>query len=139
MNYYKARERKVDGKWDYTCGNDDYVYPVGYCHAMPDLEDEVYKCCHNEVENIKANASKFHIDGHSTPEEAAECYKQYLLDFNLRLNICEQDTQRKCKICDEWTSLYAMVDSHIFQLCEKHNTREEVEKLFKRPGEIWSS
>lgn len=30
MNYYEPRQ-KTDGKWHYTCRNDDRIWPVGYC------------------------------------------------------------------------------------------------------------
>lgn len=133
MNHFKARQRK-DGRWDYTCRNDNYIFPVGYCDEYRPLDDRfpadpVYD----------ANKDKHHTSGHATPEEARECYNRYLLDQQLRLNLESTDTQRRCQVCQEWTSLFADLDCHIYELCEKHNNREEVEKLFKGVGEIWSS
>ena len=144
MNYYKARQRQSDGKWDYTCGHDGGgmypVYPIGYCTALPNITDaSIYPFSPEEIQLFQENVSKFHTSGHNTPEEACECYKQYCLDFHSRFGIEDNHVQKKCKVCGEWTTLYALVDSSVFQLCEKHNNRDEVEKLFKTPGEIWSS
>lgn len=54
MNHYKARQKEVSKLWHYTCANDDFIYPVGYC-----------------ADNCP---------GHATEQEAKDHYKEYLLD-----------------------------------------------------------
>jgi len=137
VNYYSAKQRK-DGKWDYTCQNDNFIYPVGYCH-LPDVTNEVYNLFPEDVKCITENSDKFHECGHETQEEAEECYKQYILDFQLRLKTEDKNTQRKCQVCGEWTTLLAIVDTKMFQLCDEHNNRDEVEKLYGKVGMIWTS
>ena len=51
MNYYKPRQKKDTLKWQFTCRNDDNIYPVGYCYDK--------KC------------------EHDTAEEASDCYRDY--------------------------------------------------------------
>lgn len=105
MNYYGARQRKDDGRWNYTCTNDGMTWPVGYCR-----ED----------------------GGHETEREACECYKRHLLDNRLTLDGHADDQQRRCVVtgCGQWTSEYANVDHRAFFLCDEHRTREVVEGLF---------
>jgi hypothetical protein len=137
VNYYRARQRK-DGKWDYTCRNDGRIWPVGYCAEYnEDFSNlgmgEVYQDWFAEDYKRKyaPTQDKHHTCGHDTAEEACECYKQFLLDHNLRLKIQSSDTQRKCEVCGEWTQLYAELDCQMWNLCEVHNTREVVESLFE--------
>jgi hypothetical protein len=117
VNYYGARElRDADGKgigrYHYTCRNDNRIWPVGYC-----------------VEH----------EGHATEQEAQDCYKRYLLDHRLNLDMTMNDTQRKCCICGEWTQKAAEIDNgQIWDLCDAHRNRETVEKLFS-VGESISS
>lgn len=112
MNYYEAR-RKVDGSgWHYTCKNDWYVWPVGYCREH---------------------------EPHATKEEACDCYRKWLLDNHLRLDGQEANAQHKCRECGEWTSGYAVCDSTIVVLCDAHRTREVFEKHFPKVAQIISS
>src|SRR5437879_128061 len=108
MNYYDARERQKDGKgigiFDYTCMNDDQIWPVGYCPSC---------------------------GGHQTQEEAYECYKKYELDHHLHLDVESHDTQHKCEICEGWTQKGAEVGhGRLWWLCDAHRNRETVEGLF---------
>lgn len=137
MNYYKARQRQTDGRWDYTVGNDGHVRPVGYCGKFSDKYP--FHVSEEYLNEIRATAHKHHTDGHATAEEACECYRQYLLDHHLRLKGDWKDTQHQCEACGAWTSLYAEIDMRYYNLCEQHNNLEEVEKRFEAPGEIWSS
>src|ERR1039458_152792 len=108
MNYYAARQRK-DGRWDYTNKNDDFIGSVGYCHKYRPLTDGSLKGLYpqeyleQKEEKQGIFKHKYHMDGHATKEEACECYRKYLLDTTLCLDGCNDDTQRKCKICGEWT------------------------------------
>ncbi len=139
MNHYKARQRK-DGRWDYTCANDGKAWPVGYCHEYrePDPEDWIWKMHPDDAQRVRDNKDKYHGCGHATEEEAQACYKKYLLENELSLNRKSSNAQYKCKVCGEWTQLFAEVDWHIFNLCEKHQNLESVEPLFQI-GESWSS
>ena len=139
MNYYASRQRK-DGRWDYTCRNDDFIYPVGYFskYREPDPKDWIWT---NPASITKYQAEKpfHHEEGHATKEEACQCYTKYLMDTALYFGNAD-DAQHKCKICGEWTTGYAQVDNgSMYDLCDKHKTREVVETLFETVGEIWSS
>lgn len=142
MNYFSARQRQ-DERWDYTCMHGQ-IYPVGYCRPWRDWTDEElarigWSRDHPGLVRDRDFAHKHHGDGHTTSEEACECYKEYLLDHDLHLMKEDGDTQRRCEVCGRWTQLYAVLKMHVWYLCEEHNSREAVEKLFPTPGEIWSS
>lgn len=110
MIHYVAKELKSGG-WHYTMNS----LPIGYC-----LEH----------------------GGHDTAEEARECYKSYMLDKHLHLDRkISDDILMKCKVkgCEEFTSGFASVGGYsMFILCDKHRTREEVERLYS-VGESWES
>jgi hypothetical protein len=144
MNYYAARQRQKDMRWDYTVRNDDRTSPVGYCAPYMEWTEEFFKKIgigedHPQVVLGKNFKHKHHTGGHATREEAQSCYREYLLDQRLRLKRERTDTQKKCAVCGSWTTLYAEIDMETWDLCEAHNSREEVEKFFEPPGEIWSS
>ena len=145
MNYYAARQRK-DGRWDFTNKNDGFIVPVGYCHQYHPLTNGSLKGLYpqeyleQKEKEREIFKHKYHMDGHTTEQEACECYRKYLLDTTLYLDGKSNDTQRKCKICEEWTNQYAIVDGgYMYDLCDLHRTREIVETLFGSVGEIWSS
>ncbi len=144
MNYYGPRQRESDKRWDYTCRNDGHIWPVGYCRKYEEwwvrFEEQFgHRPNQDEIDRCIANQHKYHSEGHATDDEACACYREYLLDHHLRLGLECSDAQYKCKVCGAWTSLYAEVDMRHWTLCEQHNNREEVEKLFGKVGEIWSS
>lgn len=97
-----------------------------------------------EQENTKIalNKHKYHTCGHETEEEARKCYKEYMLDYQLRLNPKQENPSQlyKCKVCSEWCSGSATIGwCEYYNLCEKHCTREEVEKIVSPAGEMWVS
>jgi hypothetical protein len=145
MNYYQARQRKVDNRWDYSCRNDDRIWPVGYCAKYRDPEEmasdlvPILMWRKDEIERIRATKDKYHTDGHATAEEACECYRQYLLDHKLRLDGESKDTWHKCLVCETLTNHFAEIEMQVYVLCDKYRTREEVEKLFGPVGESISS
>jgi hypothetical protein len=144
MNYYAARQRQSNKRWDYTVRNDEYIAPVGYCSKYYEWTEELFKRLgipENDpnIERARSFKHKHHDIGHSTEKEACECYREYLLDQKLKLMLEKSDVQHKCVVCGEWTTNYAEVDTKYFDLCKDHNNREEVEKLFGVPGEIWKS
>lgn len=142
--YYGPKQRITDKQWDYCASNSHACYPIGYCHNYPyDESNESLKELFGGLvhwEHAKAKAEpfkdKYHTNGHATEEEACQCYTDYLLDNELSFG---EDThsQKKCKVCDEWTTGRAYVNHHSFDLCPKHQTREEVAKLYTA-GETWS-
>lgn len=144
MNYYSARKRSTDGKFDFTCENGTGAFPVGYCHAFWRYwEAKSYRGPKLSPEQIEAETrfmEKYHDSGHDTPEEAEACYKDYLLDHELKLNLKASDQQRKCRVCKEFTEFYAMIGTaSLFFLCLEHNNREQVSLLYDRPAQIWST
>lgn len=133
MAYYSPRQR-YDGRWDYCCENSAGVMPIGYCSAfVPSSElarygltDPAQQAAHDAL------APNYHENGHATPEEAVACHKRYELDTSLRLKIVDQDCQRRCEVCGQWTQLMAFVGrvfTREFVLCADHNTRESVAAL----------
>lgn len=142
MNYYEALQRKTDQRWDFTRN----AGATGYCAGWREWEPlKIYDDAHNEhwkrewQEKILPHKDKYHSDGHATAEEAAECYKQYLLDQRLSMNRKSSNSMRKCGICGEFTQFFAELDFQLWHLCEAHNNRESIEKLFEAPGKIISS
>lgn len=144
MNYYAARQRQSDMKWDYTCRNGDFTQPVGYCGGYIEWTEEMLKRLglpedHPSILREMQFKNKYHTCGHDDQVEARCCYRVYLLDHRLKLKCEHPDAQIKCAVCGKWTTFYAEIDTQMWDLCEEHNTREEVEKLFAAPDEIWSS
>jgi len=137
LNTYTILQRKSDGRWDVTYKNNGIVRPYGYCHAfvpldkMPNLilPDKAIE----ENKKYEASAHKYHSHGHETKEEAAECFRQYLLDHYLNLNGWDNESLRhKCAICDAETEFSAEITmtNNSWCLCKKHLNRESVESLF---------
>jgi hypothetical protein len=153
MNYYGPRQRQSDGRWDYTCKNDNRIWPIGYCraHRVWTVEDLVLsysspEYAQREADKLNAKygplAGKFHTGGHTTADEACRCYREYLLDTDLEFSTRpDPDTQKPCAVCGQWTQHAGWLRGglHVWHLCEKHQTRADVEKLFGSVGEIYSS
>lgn len=143
MNTYQALQRASDGRWDFTCNG----HPAGYCRPYREwwLKDGELRTdmliSPQSIEDYKSTEHKHHGDGHATAEEAAACYREYLLDHKLQLMRKDSGSQRKCKVCGKWTNFWAQCDSKIWHLCEEHNNREEVAKLLYISADtvIWSS
>lgn len=148
MNYYQARQRMTDKRWDYTRMNDGRVWPVGYCigwlkhppgHTSPIglIPEEVLK---REQARLAPFQGKFHADGHETAEAACQCYRAYLLDTRSRFSE-QPDQQQRCQAdgCGEWTTGLAEVEMQVFVLCQKHQTRDALEWLYPEVGSITSS
>jgi len=119
------------------------IYPIGYCHEFHSFKnDNILKDALSEqqIEEHEISKDKYHSTGHNTAQEALDCYKKYQLDNTLRLNIKNEHEQKKCKICGEWTQLSACVDTYsYFNLCEEHNNKETVAKIFNISEQVWSS
>lgn len=142
MNYYGPRQRETDKQWDYTCRNDDRIWPVGYCAAFrdPDEPPSLFPWREDQKAEYRATKDKHHTTGHATSEEACTCFREYLLDHHLNLAGKYQDAWHKCVVCGQLTDRFAEIrHGQSFYLCDAHRTREEVEKLFGPLGEIISS
>src|SRR5688572_23248514 len=102
MNYYAARQRLKDQRWDYTLND----RPYGYCreYVDPDQYPESIReyMTENEVQKTRAFQHKYHRDGHATEQEACDCYKEYMLDHHLQLDREDCNSQHKCQKCGEW-------------------------------------
>lgn len=130
MNYYEPKKR-LDGRWDYTRNG----APTGYCCEYRDIDPKF--ATDAQIEQYRATAHKHHTSGHETELEARECYKEYLLDHGLNLDREMSHAQHKCRVCGEWTSKFAEIGNQLIVLCEQHNNRGEVEKIFQAPD--WSA
>lgn len=145
MNYYGARQRKSDSRWDFSCKNDNRIWPVGYCSKWRPFSDQEIKEWHISPEKLEEHArfkDKHHDTGHSTEEEACECYRQYLLDCRTHYydDIKDAPTLERCKVCGDYTSGSAEVDhGERMPLCKIHRTREQLERLYPRISWITSS
>lgn len=149
MNYAKPRQRETDKRWDYTNSRDHLCWPIGYCGGWmwpePGKADfpggfgsrESYETYHKTISQFR---EKYHRDGHATAEEAAECYRQYQLDNDLKFNTGKlQNEQQKCEAegCDAWTQDISQITwMNMFPLCKDHQNRESVEKIFKVSTEV---
>lgn len=118
MNYYDARQRGSDKRWDYTCMNDNYIWPIGYCAGLhpfsekwirtmwgnlPEevIQQEILKHKQKYDDDVAKYGHLYHQDGHASKEEAYECYRNYVLTHNLQihkkpLNDDERHKHRKC-------------------------------------------
>ena len=152
MNHDAPRQKK-DGTWGYTSANDGLCHAIGYCSPFEEWSE-------NSIANIfgadkdryeayiapyRAAADKFHDGGHNSAHEACECYKQYLLDFDLRFHEEQEkpDTLYKCEApeCESFTSGNVSVVGTCmsrWNLCENHRTKEIVAGLLT-VGESWHS
>jgi hypothetical protein len=153
MQHYTPRKR-LDGRYDYTAASGQMIWPVGYCHPYKPWQPEDLRWLgdpeEREAEALRLELKqapwcfKYHGTGHETPEEAVECYRQYLLDQELRFyqDSPEADTQHRCAECQAWTSGWAEVGygiGRLIHLCADHRVRWAAEKHYARSREAWSS
>lgn len=140
MAWYRPIQR-ADGKWDYACTNGAGTFPLGYCHEYRQLTPDSGgmfppSICAKENARMEPFRAKYHDGGHSTEEEAMNCHREHELDQMLNFSdgaSCEE--QRKCGICNTWTTGSANVNGDSFRywyLCDAHRTREFVEKLWPK-------
>lgn len=137
MNYYQARQREVDGRFDYTCRNNSDTWPLGYCRPYRPFKvaDFFQSGPHGEagrleIERLNARYARFqhkyHTDGHATAEEAELCFRGFELDNHLsfgRMTVAEAKDRRlqlyycqapyanaaKTKDCNELTASSAWI------------------------------
>lgn len=141
MMYFAPRQ--IDGKWYYCCNGAKIAYcsPLHGCKECNGwgrfyIEGKLVDCESCEGAGLLPTLTP--CGGHDTEEEACNHYKEYLLDNRVRYSKDVQ-SQRKCEICKEWTQGLAWVGGYQgFQLCEKHQNRESLEKLLE-VGISWES
>lgn len=143
MNHLAPRQRRTDGRWDYTLN----ARPWGYCRAYEPIPEEEggsvpLHWAREWNAKLEPLRGKFHTDGHATSEEACRCYAEYLLDTHAHYYAQEPPNatqQRKCQVCGAWTACTAQVGAyHYFTLCPAHCNREAVAELLEI-GESWES
>ena len=91
MNYYDARQRQDDKRWDYTRMNDGVIWPVGYCDSRSPCQCWLDAC--NQGRILRAGDpgcekcggtgrvdNPDYCGSHDTAEEARKCFARYLLD-----------------------------------------------------------
>jgi hypothetical protein len=141
MIHIKLMQRK-DGRYEFAQIGSDGVRPVGYCAPWMNWPKDWQERMRLKYDQYVAERDRYHTDGHETPEEAAACYKRYVLDHELDLTRVNSDAQYKCVVCGEWTQGYARVGwTRQYALCDQHRTREQVELLYEitPDTEFWIS
>lgn len=149
MNYYKARQREKDGRWDYTCMRDGNAWPIGYCSSWSKIEQGLHLLNlpdgQDHLEKLLPFKDNYHDDGHATQEEAEECYKNYLLDQRLKRVELKPSSgyteppKHPCVECGAPTSLQFEVEMRRKPICEEHFDKKIISKHFKAPVGSWSS
>jgi hypothetical protein len=146
MNYYDARKRQDNQRWEYTSANRRLgTHPVGYCAAWAACEcamrapayraDPDCEICGGEGRV----ANPDYCGGHDTAEEARECFTRYLLD-----GAREEDygDWTGCEVCDTptkkgMTTRPPLGNGHA--LCDEHRTPDQLRELTSTVGQITAS
>lgn len=109
MNYYEARQRSTDGRWDWTCMNDGQIWRAAPCRDHG-------------------------AGGHATKEEAERHYWEYQTG---ELRTFPDQAHYPCKVCETFTNQRAisrdgMVSAY---LCDEHRNIDIFRALFPfKPG-----
>ncbi len=151
MNYYAARQRDEDKKWDYTCMNDGRTWPTGYCSKFLEAKHHTeggYFHTQESIDKHNGFKDKYGPHNHGTKEEAMDCYKDYLLDNDLKFYPYKKSEEKnpavrkeyRCQFgsCESYETGLANIDHRTYHLCDRHQTREAISSLFE-VGEAWSS
>ena len=155
MNVYAPRQKSSDGRWRFTVQNGAGTTELGYCcpfHVWTAEEIRYYDPASAEEEANRLNSkygpfeSKFHPEGHSTAAEAVQCYREYLLDHQLKFSDrpADDNAQHRCAVdgCGVWTQHAGWIageSHHFWYLCLAHQSRASVEPLFKGIEKAWGS
>lgn len=146
MNYYDARQRESDGRWDYTSANRRTgTHPVGYCAERTACECVLRSPAYGADPNCSVCGGDGRVlnpaycGSHDTPDEARECFTRYLLDGSR-----EEDygDWTGCEVCDKptkkgLTTRPPLGDGH--PLCDEHRTIGQLRALTKPVGQITAS
>ena len=136
--YFQARARKSDGRFDYTvCTGSTEPYALGYCRgwredSLEDLTtrfgDVLAQGIVREQGALRPFKDRFHVDGHATGEEAEACYREFQLDTMLAFRD-DPSTQKQCTACGAWTTGYGELRGDLMRrapLCVAHQTRADM-------------
>ena len=78
MNYYAARQRETDGRWDWTQMNDGHIWATGACAdntCMHATKEEAEPHEQERVHELIRNAERSRLDtfyGYRCPAEGCE-------------------------------------------------------------------
>ena len=155
VNHLRARQidpsvdRPDAGKWRFTSAHlHGHPYPIGYCSPIEICPagctlGKVWRPGVDEIDCERCGGrgviSAAHpCQGHDTPEEACEHYRQYLLFERTRFGEMT-DEQRRCQVCRAWTQGIAEVGG-LFSIvvCDDHRNLDSV-AAFVTVTELWES
>ena len=148
MAYFSPQQRQHDRRWDYVCQDRQGTYPIGYCHKYREwlpshilIASDAWRAEESKRLNEKYSKLRhnFHEDGHATAEEAVACYRKYQLDTQLRFSDKpDENEQRRCEICKEWTQHAGWLEEKYWALCKNHQNRASIERLFVGQNLAWT-
>lgn len=100
--------------------------------SVEDLETGLYQYCRlNHTGPQPVGYCGTNCAGHGTAAEAAEHYKEFLLDHLARYDRCRPEVRVTCHKCGKPTARYAEVPG-VFSLplCKQHCNREILSEAF---------
>jgi hypothetical protein len=137
MAWYSPRQKENE-RWYYTCENSAGCFDIGNCsqfiscpkcratYDTPNIDCE-------QCKNTRFISNPNACNGHDTPEDAIEHYRQYCLDSAIK--VINENEQHKCLICQKWTQIFiAFKDttySKEYYLCEEHSNRDGLDQVTK--------
>lgn len=139
MQFFAPRQRQSDGRWDYTRENNHGVFSIGYCagwceyteNDFVNLGNSFRELALQEQAELAKFKAKYHKDGHTCANDALRCYRIYVLDTQLKLDVKLFETQKKCAVCSAWTDGVAELGyAALYYLCDTHRVRKVVEDLY---------
>jgi hypothetical protein len=140
VNYYDARRREDDKRWDYTVLNDGRCHPVGYCASSTACEcwrramDAGVILTRGEANCQRCGGSGWvdnpeYCGSHDTEAEARACFARYLLagwreeSYGnwIGCHVCDAPTKKGLATRPPLGNSYA--------LCDEHRTFEQLQTL----------
>ncbi|MHB1950232.1 MAG: hypothetical protein ACYCQK_02005 [Acidiferrobacteraceae bacterium] len=135
MNYYDARQRQDDKRWDYTRMNDGRIWPVGYCASKAPCECVTIERGYSADPGCQTCsgsgrvANPDYCGSHDTAEEARACFARYLLDGAREEGYGDWTG---CEVCDTPTKKGLTTRpglGHGYALCDEHRTMDQLREL----------
>jgi hypothetical protein len=132
MNYYAARQRLDNQRYDYTRMNDGIAHPEGYCREKvicPEQLGDIFLLanpCPEECETCYGKqriSNPDYCGSHDTVEDAEACFAKYILDQGTKPVAYGDWTG--CDICDTPTKdgiMSAHPLGQMMALCDTHRT-----------------
>jgi hypothetical protein len=142
---YQPRRLGDGSGWHYTVASDEehWCHAVGYCGKTfdalwPERRPDAFPTDDAHYAALRAEAlpfrDKYHRTPHATAEEAVACYREFLIDQELRITE-DATTQAHCRVCQAWTTGRVTVGhslSRRFVLCPAHQTRDVIADLVQK-------